>query len=73
MFKINAYNIKKTILKLNPSIVVIGPSYNYKEKKVQLIVKHKDPNIKKIYMHIYEMFQKKDTMVIFDRYSKAIS
>ncbi len=70
---INAYNIKKTILKLNPSIVVIGPSYNYKEKKVQLIVKHKDPNIKKIYMHIYEMFQNKNTMVIFDRYSKSIS
>ena len=68
-----ANNIKKTILNINPHISVIGPSYNHKEKKVQLIVKHKDPNIKKIYMHIYEMFQKKDTMVIFDRYSKAIS
>ncbi len=70
---ITANNIKKTILNINPNISVIGPSYNYKEKKVQLIVKHKDPNIKKIYMHIYEMFQKKETMVIFDRYSKSIS
>lgn len=66
-------NIKKTILNINPNIIVIGPSYNYKEKKVQLIVKHKDPNIKNIYMHIYKIFQKKDTMVIFDRYSKSIS
>ena len=70
---ITANNIKKTIQNINSNILVIGPSYNYKEKKVQLIVKHKDPNIKKIYMHIYEMFQKKDTMVIFDRYSKSIS
>lgn len=68
-----ANNIKKTILNINPNILVIGPSYNYKEKKVQLIVKHKDPNIKKVYMHIYTMFQKKDTMVIFDRYSKSIN
>ena len=68
-----ASNIKKTILNINPNILVIGPSYNYKEKKVQLIVKHKDPNIKKVYMHIYTMFQKKDTMVIFDRYSKSIN
>ena len=69
VFKI-AQAIKQTILNLNKEITVIGPSYNYQEKKVQLIIKHKDKNIKNIYMHIYQMFQKTTTQIIFDRYSK---
>lgn len=69
VFKI-AQAIKQTILNLNKDITVIGPSYNYQEKKVQLVVKHKDKNIKNIYMHIYQMFQKTTTQIIFDRYSK---
>lgn len=73
VFKI-ANNIKKTILNIiKEDIFVIGPSYNFKEKKVQLIVKHKNQNISNIYMHIYELYQKSKTLIIFDRYSKNIS
>lgn len=73
VFKI-ANNIKKTINNiLKQDVIIIGPSYNYKEKMVQLIVKHKNPNINRIYMHIYELYQKTTTLIIFDRYSKVIS
>ena len=73
VFKI-ANNIKKTILNIiKEDIYVIGPSYNFKEKKVQLIVKHKNKNISNLYMHIYELYQKSKTLIIFDRYSKNIS
>ena len=58
---------------LKQDVIIIGPSYNYKEKMVQLIVKHKNPNINRIYMHIYELYQKTTTLIIFDRYSKVIS
>ena len=73
VFKI-ANNIKKTILNIiKEDIYVIGPSYNFKEKKVQLIAKHKNKNISNLYMHIYELYQKSKTLIIFDRYSKNIS
>ena len=73
VFKI-ANNIKKTIINLlNNDVIIIGPSYNYKEKMVQLIVKHKANNISDIYMRIYELYQKTTTLIIFDRYSKVIS
>lgn len=73
VFKV-ANNIKKTILNIiKEDIFVIGPSYNFKEKKVQLIVKHKNKNISNLYMHIYELYQKTNIKIIFDRYSKNIS
>ena len=68
-----ANSIKKVLLMIKEyEIIVIGPSYNYKEQSVQLIIKHKCKTINEIYMRIYQLYQKSTTMVIFDRYSKVI-
>ena len=69
MFKI-AMSIKKTINSLIKNVIIIGPSYNYQEKKVQLIIKHQNPDINNVYLRIYEMYQKSRTLIIFDLVSK---
>ncbi len=72
VFKVSN-NIKKVIQNIvKTDLYIIGPTYNFKEKKVQLIIKHKYKDINKIYMHIYELYQKTNMMIIFDRYSKSI-
>lgn len=68
MLKI-ANTIKKTIKSLSPNSYVLGPSYNYKEKKAQLIVKTKDENINNIYLRIYDLYQKTNVVIIIDRNS----
>jgi len=70
MFRISS-NIKNVLLKLSKEIIVIGPSYNYKEQKVQMIVKHNMDNINNVYTRIYEMYQDTQNVIIFDRVSKS--
>lgn len=68
MLKI-ASTIKKTILSLLKDTIIIGPSYNYKEQKAQLIVKTLDKNANNVYLRIYEMYQKTGVLIIIDRNS----
>ncbi len=66
MLKI-ASTIKKTIMSLLTNTYVVGPSYNYKEQKAQLIVKTQDKRASNVYLRIYEMYQNSNVMLIFDR------
>ena len=62
-----ADTIKKTIENVVKDAIVIGPSYNFKEAKVQLIIKHTFDKMSNVYKHIYEMYQNGTSLVIFEK------
>lgn len=65
--------IKKVLMDLvKKNIFVLGPSYNSREKAVQLVVKHQYPEINKIYQVIYEKYQTSNVLIIFHKYATEI-
>lgn len=66
--------IKKVLIDLiKKDVFVLGPSYNYREQAVQLVVKHQSKDINRIYQIIYEKYQTSKLLIIFHKYATEIS
>lgn len=70
---LDANRIKKTLKEATYNkVVVLGPTYSKMFNGCVLIVKHNYENINNIYKKIYEHFQTRDTMVVFDKYPRRL-
>ncbi len=66
--------IKKVLIDLiKKDVFVLGPSYNYREQAVQLVVKHQSKDINRIYQIIYEKYQTSKLLIIFHKYATEIA
>lgn len=54
------------------NVFIMGPTYNYQQQAVQLIIKHKIKDISSTYQKIYENYQSTTITIIVDKYPKYI-
>ena len=54
------------------NVFILGPTYNYQQQAVQLIIKHKINDISTVYKKIYEKYQSTTITIIVDKYPKYI-
>lgn len=54
------------------NVFILGPTYNYQQQAVQLIIKHKINDISTVYKKIYENYQSTTISIIVDKYPKYI-
>lgn len=54
------------------NVFIMGPTYNYQQQAVQLIIKHKIKDVSIAYQKIYENYQSTTITIIIDKYPKYI-
>lgn len=68
-----ANKIRKAIWNLvKEEVIILGPSYNYQEKGVQLIIKHHSKKMNDIYHTIYKAYKDSKAIIVFDKYPKYL-
>ena len=61
-----ANKIRKAIWNLvKEEVIILGPSYNYQEKGVQLIIKHHSKKMNDIYLTIYKAYKDSKAIIVF--------